>query len=40
MIPIPKGKRSHSVNVNGNWAYLAEKTSKPGAKITTIFRLS
>ena len=24
----------------GNWAHLAEKTSQPGAKFTTIFKLS
>ena len=28
---------SFSQNVKGNWAHLAEKNSKPGAKITTIF---
>ena len=30
----------HSVNVEGIWAHLAEKNSRAGAKITTIFRLS
>ena len=30
----------HSVNVKENWTHLAEKNSQPGAKITTIFRLS
>ena len=29
-----------SVNVKGNWAYLADKNSWPVAKITTAFRLS
>ena len=24
-------------NVKGNWAHLAEKNSRPGAKTTTIF---
>ena len=28
------------VNVIGNWAHLPRKNSKPGAKITRIFRLS
>ena len=27
------------LNVKGNWAHLAEKNSRPGAKITTILRL-
>ena len=26
----------HFVNIKGNWAHLAEKNSRPGAKITTI----
>ena len=30
----------HSVNVKGYWTHVAEKNSQPGAKITTIFRLS
>ena len=29
----------HSVNVKGNWTHLAQKNSRPGAKINTIFRL-
>ena len=29
-----------SVNVKGNWAHLVEQNSRPGAKITTIFRVS
>ena len=29
-----------SVNVKGNWAHLAEKNSRPGGKIATIFRFS
>ena len=29
-----------SVNVKGNWTHLAEKNSRPRAKITKIFRLS
>ena len=28
----------HSINVKGNWTHLAEKNSRPGAKITAIFR--
>ena len=27
------------VNVKGNWAHLAGKNLRPGAKITTMFRL-
>ena len=30
----------NSVNVKGDWPYLAEKNSRPGAKIITIFRVS
>ena len=30
----------HSVNAKGNWANSAEKNLQPGAKITTVFRLS
>ena len=44
MINSSKGKMSfvgfHSLNVKGNWAHLAEKDSRPGAKITTIFGVS
>ena len=29
----------HSVNVKGNWTHLTEKNTRPGAKITTTFRL-
>ena len=28
------------LNVKGDWVHLAEKNSHPGAKITTIFKLS
>ena len=30
----------HSINVKGNWTHLTEQNSRPGAKITTIFKLS
>ena len=30
----------HFVHVKRNWAHLAEKNSRPGARIPTIFRLS
>ena len=40
MIALSKEKCSHSVNFKGNGEHLAEKTSRLGAKITTIFRLS
>ena len=30
----------HSVNGKRNWVHLVEKNSRPGAKTTTIFRLS
>ena len=30
----------HSVDVIGDWVHLAEKNSRPGAKINKIFRLS
>ena len=30
----------HSVNVKGNWTYSEEKNLRPGAKITTTFKLS
>ena len=30
----------HFINVKGHWVYLAEKNTRPGAKIITIFRLS
>ena len=30
----------HSLNVKENWAHLAEKDSRPGAKIAAIFRVS
>ena len=29
----------HSVKVKGNWAHLAEKTSRPGVKIATVFSI-
>ena len=29
-----------SANVIGNWSHLAEKNSRAGAKIVTVFRLS
>ena len=42
MITVPEEKiiTVYSVNVKRNRAYLAEKKSRPGAKITKIFRLS
>ena len=44
MINSSEGKMSlvefHSVNVKANWAHLAEKNSRPGAKTITIFRVS
>ena len=30
----------HPVNVKGNWTYLAQKKSRPAAKINTVFALS
>ena len=30
----------YSVNAKGNWTNLAEKNLQPGAKVSTIFRLS
>ena len=30
----------HSVNVKRNWTHLAQKNSRPRARINTIFRLS
>ena len=30
--------RKTPLNVKGNWAFLEEKYSQAGAKITTIFR--
>ena len=30
----------HRLRVKGNWAYLTEEYSRPGAKIITIFRIS
>ena len=32
-------KYYQSVNDKGNWAYLAEKNSRPGGKIITIFKM-
>ena len=42
MITVPEEKcsSSHFLNVRGNWAHLAEKNSRTGAKFPTIFRLS
>ena len=34
------GGKFHSVNFRKNWAHLAEKNLRPGAKITAVFRLS
>ena len=30
----------YSVNVKGNCAHLSEKNSRPGGRMTTIFRIS
>ena len=30
----------YSINVNRNWTHLTKKTLQPGAKVTTVFRLS
>ena len=34
-----KMSQFNSVNLKGNWAYLAGKNSRTGAKTTTVFRL-
>ena len=40
---ICRGKMSfiqfHPVNVKGNWTHLAQKKSRPGAKINIIFKI-
>ena len=42
MITVPEEKcsSSHFLNARVNWAYLAKKNSRTGAKFPTIFRLS